>query len=503
MALLRGWHESHVFIRGGRRSGTRPSSYLTAAITLAVMTLAIADLGLAGSTECDALADTNWRPSEQFVWHEVCRGRTADLDEQFGPLDPRHPAGWGPDRRIRVAFLQTILFDERFHPQLPSRGVRVAGAWFAGPVDFVNAKLPSELRIERSRFEAPVYFSRVKTPFVLSFRGSAFSKTLQLDGISVGEVLDLRQCSMMESVDLTSAKVDRHVDFQGTHVAGRLRMDALHVGQSVFLRGGAEFTEPVSLVYGLIGLNLDLSGARLSSLNLTGTRIGGELRLGSKEYPNVSWTDGGNLVLRNVTASALQDWTIGEPWPKRLDLRGFAYDHFGGLGSGEAANDPEHRPSQWFVDWLARSPNSFQPYRQLARVLADSGQIEKGEDILFAGRERERRNSPPLKWITMTMAKVTIGYGYGSRYFYALAWAAGLVLLGALVLRVTGEGRRFGITIGLAYSFDMLLPIIRLRDWHYREVDLHGPARYYFYAHKIAGFLLGTFILAGIGGLTK
>jgi hypothetical protein len=36
--------------------------------------------------------------------------------------------------------------------------------------------------------------------------------------------------------------------------------------------------------------------------------------------------------------------------------------------------------------------------------------------------------------------------------------------LGVFVLKVSGEGRRLRMPYGVAYSFDMLLPVIPLRD---------------------------------------
>ena len=48
----------------------------------------------------------------------------------------------------------------------------------------------------------------------------------------------------------------------------------------------------------------------------------------------------------------------------------------------------------------------------------------------------------------------------------------------------------------ISYSFDMLLPIIRLRESHY-QVDLKTWARYYFYFHKIMGYVLASFLIAG------
>jgi len=55
---------------------------------------------------------------------------------------------------------------------------------------------------------------------------------------------------------------------------------------------------------------------------------------------------------------------------------------------------------------------------------------------------------------------------------------------------------------GLAYSLDMLLPIIELHKPHY-DIKLEGWVRVYFYAHKVLGYILGLFLIAGLSGLTK
>src|ERR1700730_3974431 len=62
---------------------------------------------------------------------------------------------------------------------------------------------------------------------------------------------------------------------------------------------------------------------------------------------------------------------------------------------------------------------------------------------------------------------------------------------GALIFRRTSEARRENMPYGISYSFDMLLPLIKLRQRHY-DIDLkEGAARYYFYIHKIAGWVIG------------
>lgn len=56
---------------------------------------------------------------------------------------------------------------------------------------------------------------------------------------------------------------------------------------------------------------------------------------------------------------------------------------------------------------------------------------------------------------------------------------------------------------GLAYSIDMLLPIIHLRKYHYDKIELEGGVRVYFYIHKILGYALALFIITGLTGIVK
>jgi hypothetical protein len=115
-----------------------------------------------------------------------------------------------------------------------------------------------------------------------------------------------------------------------------------------------------------------------------------------------------------------------------------------------------------------------------------------------------------LKW--------TIGYGYGLRYFRSLWWVLGFVVVGTLVLLGSGAPRAIAVPIAWAkaggweifsylaaltfYSFDLLLPIIRLYEPHYKVV-LEGIAKYYFAFHQLMGYVLASFLIAGLAGLTK
>jgi hypothetical protein len=52
------------------------------------------------------------------------------------------------------------------------------------------------------------------------------------------------------------------------------------------------------------------------------------------------------------------------------------------------------------------------------------------------------------------------------------------------------------------YSLDMLLPLISLRKKN-EEIELPRLQRIYFNIHKIVGWLLLSFILASLAGITQ
>jgi hypothetical protein len=60
----------------------------------------------------------------------------------------------------------------------------------------------------------------------------------------------------------------------------------------------------------------------------------------------------------------------------------------------------------------------------------------------------------------------------------------------------------YGVINPFGYSFDALLPIIRLRELHY-QIELGGWRHYYFYFQRIVGWILGIFVLGALSGLAK
>ncbi len=113
------------------------------------------------------------------------------------------------------------------------------------------------------------------------------------------------------------------------------------------------------------------------------------------------------------------------------------------------------------MDWLARSNYSPQPYEQLAHVLRVQGAPDDADRILYAGRERTRLDSSGLEYLWQSILKFVIGYGY--HVWRSVLWLGALWIFGAFIQWTRPSAR--GNTIGqlLVYSFEMLLPVFRLR----------------------------------------
>jgi hypothetical protein len=285
----------------------------------------------------------------------------------------------------------------------------------------------------------------------------------------------------------------------------------------------SEFSKDIDLASARIRGNVILNGAALSILDLTGTTIDGELSL-ARPSSCPQWRDGGRLVLRNASVDAIGDTAAEDVWPAQLELDGFIYRRLGGYHSDPSA-DIATRGSEWFVNWLSRDqPYSPQPYEQLGKVLHEMGHAEEANDVLFAGRERARiracEDGHYGTWLGLWALQLTIGYGYGMGYFRSLIWVAGFVALGSLACvwsrygpprwrrrtlhsawRAARRKWRF-VFHTVAYSLDQLLPIIQLSK-HHDDIRLRIGARYYFYFHIVMGYVLASFLIAGLAGLTK
>jgi uncharacterized protein YjbI with pentapeptide repeats len=386
-----------------------------------------------------------------------------------------------------------------------------------GPVQLIGMRVGDSIFMRKSReqgqspplFRGPVNLSFSSAGNLVDLDGAEFAGRLDLSYIKVQR--DLRMGVTVEGpLTLASGDIGGTLDLSTVTGAG-VDMSDLHVGQDLFLRG--IYRSGVKLWQARIDRMLDVE-AELATLDLSGAVIGGEARI-PLPRPSVGEDDPKvRLDLRDAKAGSLQirNQLPNSPrpygWPEvgSVHLDGFTVDRLGGYGVIDE-EEMAWKPAYWFRRWLALDhPYSPQPYEHLTAVLRQAGQTEKANSILWYGRERARAASTGLRWLGLTLLKGSIGYGIGYRYFYALGWALLFTLIGVVVLFESGNASHSALLRPLwqklFFSFDQLLPIIELND-EFSKVALKGWSQAYFYFHKLIGFLLGTFIAAGVAGLTQ
>jgi hypothetical protein len=412
------------------------------------------------------------------------------------------------------------------------------GATFDGKLEMNGLEVGRHLFMGKGAKFKEVDLANAKVGGQLNLDGATFDGKLNMNGLEVGSHLFMGKGAKFKEVDLANAKVGGQLNLDGATFDGKLNMYGLVVKEQAFM-GGSTFSKQVSLLFARFERNVYLSDSEFTGLDLSGTWIEGELELGSDRESMTRWRNGAAITLRNVHAGTLQDrrervvdiqekrlwWQLfrererwKDAWPAELHLDGFTYDRLGGFG-GETARsrdlpidydvDMQVRDIRWYINWLARDP-SYNPqhYEQLAGVFRAAGDPAKANRILYESHLRARtdvwRQHQYFRWLGSSLLNWTIGYGLGGQYFRALGWVIMFTTIGAGVLYFSGqpiEGLASGLSARVIYSLDQLLPIVEFEK--YDKVVLTGIVAYYFYFERLVGWVLGSFLVAGLAGLTQ
>ena len=180
------------------------------------------------------------------------------------------------------------------------------------------------------------------------------------------------------------------------------------------------------------------------------------------------------------------------------------------------------RPASWYVGWLGRDDSfSPQPYRQLAGVFREAGADRQANKVLYALRNREWQEALQDRdygqLLGLTLSWGLVGYGIGARLLlHPLFWIVLFTVAGTYVLWSGSAKLREKATIwagaerkSLGWcawaSFDEIIPLIELDQKHtaFINEELAGWRRSYFYLHRVMAYVLGSFVVAGLAGLTQ
>jgi hypothetical protein len=369
---------------------------------------------------------------------------------------------------------------------------------------------------------------------VASFIGATLKGKLTADRLQVdGSLSCVDGFVAEEQVRLVNARIGGQAAFVGATLRGALTADGLQVDGALFLREMKRLGDTV-LVRAKIGSDLQLRESRIEGeIDLTGAAITGELHMDMNAKTLPDWGDKAKLVLRNASAGALGGRLAAfrrirnEKAPKQsdfvpMDLAGFRYGALGGL-LAEPGDTLAAAKAGDLKRWLAAGTGDGKtfnpdPYRQLARALERAGHANKARDILHAMAVHERDTADFFRRIMLTLSGVFIGFGY--RNGQAVLWFTLLVLLGA-AMGMGLAGYRWDFSSAgwdhalrwAGFSLGNAVPLVELDEAHktflaeafgkQKPSETPPGAAWAFYAHKLMGLVILSYLAAGLSGLAR
>lgn len=356
-----------------------------------------------------------------------------------------------------------------------------------------------ELTLLRSEIEQGLQLTGASFERSLIVNSSDVGRLINAERVRIGGALVLR-LSDINSLRLLDAEIEGGVSFMGSAFERLVNADGVRVGGSLLLRD-SEFFEELDLLGADVGDDIQFGDSRFEgAVDMTGTRVAGEILLSGARHGAPEWGADARLILRNVSADALQAeeraWTLVDGSPLPTDLTGFAYARLGGLtaAEGETMADSD---AKWLAGWIADQPYHNarydpQPYEQLAAALDAAGATGTARRIRYEKFEHKRRAANVGLWETARLhaSRWLIGHGL---------WFAGLVALGMAAAWRGGAPELRGFWPKLWYSLENALPLVELKPGH-KEIAHPRPwVENFFHAQKLIGFALATIL---VGALT-
>ncbi len=443
---------------------------------------------------------------------------------------------WGPERTVRANILSWLASDADASRFVHPSGLGLAGARIDGKLDLSYATIDKPITIVRCFVPDGIDLSSARVEDFEVRR----SRTGSIDGDLSITHRDLSfQMGDYGAISFMRAKVEGSLDFSGARIndggPDTVNLVEANIGGDVifhehFVTDGSVDARLAKIAHDLSFHDVVFAGE--GGLNAERATIGGTLY-----WVDVKHTAKTALDLENTHAGALWDDEASWPAPGNLIVSGFVYGEIAG-GPGDAAAR---------LRWLALQPPGYrpQPYRQLAKVLSETGREEGATDVRIA-KEIAMRRHGNLSWFQRAwnlMLEMTIGYGY--KPLLALWWIAGFVVLGAVLFRwgyymriitpteeaayrefvASGEAPpHYPIFNPFVYSLENFLPVVELhQDKYWRPNPRHGvrgrvtlarepldssslPSRFlrwYLWIHILAGWTITPLLFAGLSGLVR
>ncbi len=310
-----------------------------------------------------------------------------------------------------------------------------------------------------------------------------------------------------------------------------LSADGIRVTGHVFLGNGFSAEGEVRLLGAEIGGDLACRGGGFTHISAQTAVIKGKLI-----WDFIINAQNAELDLTNASADSIMDDEPSWPAQGKLSINGFAY----GRIYGDAVTAEKR------LEWVRRQdPFVTQPYRQLAKVLRETGDEDGAQRVLFEMEDRLWSENP--SWTErFGRGPMRLAVGYGRYPMRSLWWLAGLAGVGWILYRrahihgeiVPKEKEAYEFfkpnreppahTVRfspLMYSVENSLPLVNLGQndnwqpeppapasrqpgeklfaWLHRRITWRRFLVWFLWFQILLGWLLATLFVGGVTGIIR
>jgi len=418
-------------------------------------------------------------------------------------------------------------------------GIRVTGDVFLndgfsaeGEVRLLGAEIGGDLSCERGTFKNPAQKDVPGSGDALSadrmkVKGSVFLRNgfsaegeVRLLGAEIGGDLDCERGTFKNAAQ------------KGVEGSGEaLNADRMKVKGSVFLNNGFRSEGEVRLLGAEIGGDLSCRGGGFTIVSAHTAVIKGKLI-----WDSIINGEKAELDLTNVSADSIMDDEASWPASGKLFINGFVY---GRISGGPVTAEKR-------LEWVRRQyPFETQPYRQLAKVLRETGDEEGARRVLFEMEDRLWKEDDRVRaFLGRWPMRLMVGYG---RYpMQSLWWLAGLAGVGWILYRranmkgdmVPRDSEAYELFSAnhepplhysrfspLMYSVENSLPLVNLGQadkwqpeppapasrqpgeklfaWVWRRLTWRRFLVWFLWFQILLGWLLATLFVGGVTGIIR
>ena len=471
-----------------------------------------------------------WLPSEKWAWSRIREGRPADFNGRDGvwyyPL-PNHPEAWDATRLIRPAFLRDILLHSPWKDAVPPGRLEIIGAWIPEELNLGSSHIKMDLNLECCRFEAKLDLMGSNFDYALNLSSSFIAGPLELDGIRIHDDLILENIYLQSKLSMIGAGIDGQLSLEKSMLREEGIMEGVNVKGGIFLCE-CFCRESLGLNYATTKLSLCIEGFHSPFLDLSQTKVGA-------------------IIFDSQTEI------------KEAVFDGFEYKEVTGYKKNEGKQHITSIPAKILIRLLEIQKRfSPQPYRYLAKILREAGQLGKSRRILIEGIKRYRRTLSPIRyyfkkkinqaaetsatlnsdpselsakhrlkkkyydtlnktlkldrdpprpvwltWLKRLVLGTVIGHGIGWRNFFAAGWAIIGIAAGIFAAWLSHLWDEHGFWWWAAYSLDKLIPFVIVDGTLSLSDRLHTCywLYAYFLLHRLLGAVLVFFVVLGVTGL--